>query len=250
MPVYINGFLVSPSAEEIGLKTYLVPGTETKLRVRSDIAPLLVGLATEFHQKVEPLHTGWCWSYAYRSVRGSSRPSFHSAGIAIDLNAPKHPLGVRNTFSIKQRAVIRALAKKYGLRWGGDYKSRADEMHFEVILPKAEALALVQRLQAPAASRSNILRAKTRQSGHVRGPFPFPPTHLIGPDSGNKPTWHDGTRRGERAAVLQIQKQVGAKVDGVYGPETREAVMRWQKAHGLRATGVVSMSVWQLMEKL
>jgi hypothetical protein len=42
--------------------------------------------------------------------------------------------------------MIQALAKKYGLRWGGDYRGRKDEMHFEVIVTKKQAKKLAVKL--------------------------------------------------------------------------------------------------------
>jgi hypothetical protein len=43
--------------------------------------------------------------------------------------------------------MLRALAKKYGLIWGGDYKNRKDEMHFEIALTPAKVAALVKKLE-------------------------------------------------------------------------------------------------------
>jgi hypothetical protein len=42
--------------------------------------------------------------------------------------------------------MIRALAKKYGLTWGGDYKNRKDEMHFEISLSPEKVTALITKL--------------------------------------------------------------------------------------------------------
>jgi hypothetical protein len=173
LTISIDGFEFTDDRAAINIKSFAVPGTEIILAVRADVAPLLIGFAEEFNKKVEPLHKGWCWGYAYRPVRGSSNPSFHGAGIAIDLNAPTHPLKKVGTFNSKQVAVINALAAKYGLRWGGNYAGRKDEMHFELILSRTEALELVSALQKPPANAGfkfyptlNRLKYRNRHS-HV-----------------------------------------------------------------------------------
>ncbi|MCZ4151843.1 hypothetical protein BZG21_46535, partial [Escherichia coli] len=60
--------------------------------------------------------------------------SEHSAGTAVDFNAPAHGLGLSGTFSGAQvRSIRRILADLDGaVRWGGDYAGRKDEMHFEL----------------------------------------------------------------------------------------------------------------------
>jgi hypothetical protein len=42
--------------------------------------------------------------------------------------------------------MIRALAKKYGLKWGGDFKTRPDDMHFEVEISTIKAKQLMTKL--------------------------------------------------------------------------------------------------------
>jgi hypothetical protein len=42
--------------------------------------------------------------------------------------------------------MLRALVRKYGLRWGGDYSGRKDEMHFEVNINAVKATALIKKL--------------------------------------------------------------------------------------------------------
>jgi hypothetical protein len=42
--------------------------------------------------------------------------------------------------------MIRALSKKYGLKWGGDYENRKDEMHWEIDLTPEKASALIIKL--------------------------------------------------------------------------------------------------------
>ena len=145
-----NGWTASADPNEIAVKSYPVKGTKIKLRCAEKCAPLLVGFAEEFHALIEPIDEGSLddWGYCFRMVRGSlNNLSNHSSGTAIDLNASKHPLGKVGTFSNDKVPMIRALAKKYGLRWGGDYKSRADEMHFEIDLSEAKVAALIGSLK-------------------------------------------------------------------------------------------------------
>ena len=144
-----NGYPASKDPNEIGIKSYPVKGTDRKLKCAKSVGPLLAAFAAEFHDLIEPIDEGTFddWGYAFRMVRGSTdRLSCHSSGTAIDLNATKHPLGKYDTFPAEKVPMIRALAKKYGLKWGGDFKSRPDDMHFEVEVSAAKAKALIASL--------------------------------------------------------------------------------------------------------
>lgn len=216
--LHINGFRVAASPRAIGVKPVTVPGTAVVVYVRGDVAPLLIGFATEFHRRIEPLKSGGNWGYAYRPVRGGTAPSFHAAGIALDLNAPAHPLGRRGTFAPGQAERIRHLARKYGLRWGGDYRRRADEMHVEVIVDARRARELVAALQSPpplqATPGSPVLRDR------CSGP-----------------------------AVTVLQRHLcehgfRTAVDGVFGSRTADVVRAFQAARRLRADGVVGPATW------
>lgn len=144
-----NGWIASKDRGEIGIESFLIPGTKIKLACAKSVAPLLVGFAAEFHELIEPIDEGGLddWGYCFRMVRGKTdNLSNHSSGTAIDLNATRHPLGKVGTFPNEKVPMIRALAKKYGLIWGGDYKNRKDEMHFEIALTPAKVAALVEKL--------------------------------------------------------------------------------------------------------
>jgi hypothetical protein len=144
-----NGYPASKDPAEIKIKSYPVKGTDRKLRCAESVGPLLAAFAAEFHELIEPIDEGTFddWGYAFRMVRGSTdRLSCHSSGTAIDLNATKHPLGKAGTFPAEKIPMLRALAKKYGLKWGGDFKSRPDDMHFEVEVSASKAKALIASL--------------------------------------------------------------------------------------------------------
>jgi hypothetical protein len=144
-----NGWPASKDPAEIGVKSYPVPGAVIKLRCAEKVAPLLVGFTADFHNLIEQIDSGTLddWGYAFRDVRGvPGKLSNHSSGTAIDLNSIKHPLGKVDTFSASKVPMLRALVRKYGLRWGGDYSGRKDEMHFEIDINAVKATALIKKL--------------------------------------------------------------------------------------------------------
>ena len=143
-----NGWVASEDQNAIGIKSFSVPGTKIKLRCAEKVAPLLLTFAAEFHAHIEPIDQGALddWGYCFRNVRGATdKLSNHSSGTAIDLNATKHPLGHAGTFTPMQTVMIQAYCKKYGLKWGGDWK-RPDEMHFEVSVNEAQCAELIEKL--------------------------------------------------------------------------------------------------------
>jgi hypothetical protein len=144
-----NGYPASKDQAEIKIKAYQIKGTSLKLRCAESVGPLLAAFASDFHELIEPIDEGGLddWGYAFRMVRGTTdKLSCHSSGTAIDLNATKHPLGKFDTFPAEKVPMIRALAKKYGLKWGGDFKSRPDDMHFEVNVTPTKAKELIKKL--------------------------------------------------------------------------------------------------------
>ena len=144
-----NGWPASKDPAEIGIKSYPIRGTNIKIKAAEGCGLLLAEFAAQFHELIEPIDEGGLddWGYCYRMVRGTTdKLSNHSSGTAIDLNASKHPLGKAGTFPLAKVPMIQALAKKYGLTWGGDYRGRKDEMHFEINVDRIKAFAMTQKL--------------------------------------------------------------------------------------------------------
>jgi len=150
MQTSYNGWPASKDPDEIRITSYKVEGTNLKIRCAEGCGPLLAAFAGEFNTLIEPLEGGVFddWSYAYRMVRGSSdKLSNHSSGTALDLHATRHPLSSIGTFPPEKVPMIKALAKKYGLVWGGaDNWKRKDEMHFEVAITPEKAKQLITKL--------------------------------------------------------------------------------------------------------
>lgn len=55
-------------------------------------------------------------------------------------------------------------------------------------------------------------------------------------------------KRGSKGKYVEmVQKVVGVKVDGVFGPKTEAAVKAYQRRHGLKADGIVGPKTWNAM---
>jgi hypothetical protein len=232
----INGFSVEPYGSP-KLATYTVPGTGVRLSVRREIAPLIIGLAADFHRTVETLDPRSCWGHAPRKIAGTNSWSFHAPGIAGDFNATQHPMGKRNTFTAGEVRAIRALLRKYSykgqplFRWGGDYKSRADDMHFELIRPRDVCLAAVAALQTPPKPGPGKPGGGSHRPGNrvLRVASPL----MRGDD------------------VRYVQRWIGPSrcgpADGEFGQRTAAGVRWYQKIRGIRVDGVVGPQTWRQM---
>jgi hypothetical protein len=130
-----NGWPASANRAEIDVQPFALGSVQFPGGVRAGgVAAVLGYVAAEFHGRVEPLVEGWCWGHNFRQVAGSSVVSNHGSGTAIDVNAPRHPLGSAGTFTAAQKREIRKIMKEVDgvVRWGGEYAGRKDEMHFEI----------------------------------------------------------------------------------------------------------------------
>lgn len=199
----------SPASNKNEIVDMNVVGVSFPGGIHRVVKSVMESLALEFHRKVESLHDGWCWGYSYRKIDGSDSWSNHAWGLAIDVNAPDHPMGVRNTFNRAQRKECRNIAKKYGCRWGGDYSGRPDDMHFEFIGSPADA----RSIGGSASSWGKPYKGKLG-------------TRTIS-------LWDRGQD------VKAVQRILSIKVDGYFGEGTESAVEQFQRDNGLEVDGVV-----------
>ena len=196
---------------------------------RGDVHVVLGYVARRFDREVEALVKGWCWGHSYRAISGSTTLSNHSSGTAIDLNAPRHPLGRSGTFTATQRSHIRSILDACNgvVRWGGDYSGRKDEMHFEINVRPGDA-----RLAALAK----------RLGGGSGGGTPAP-----------APVTWTTVRRGANGfrvrAIQHLLRQHGLSltVDGSFGPTTQSRVVSFQRSKGLVADGIVGPRTWSAL---
>lgn len=145
------------SAQEAKYKrdhlVWVVLNCGVRLYLRREVAPLIKG----FWDELEEL-TGYSladqgvpddWGFANRPNRNNPNVlSNHAWGLAADGNSEENP----NTHDGKIHTdlpvdVVRRLAAKYGLRWGGDYSGKTrDPMHVEFVGTPNQARALVVEL--------------------------------------------------------------------------------------------------------
>jgi D-alanyl-D-alanine carboxypeptidase len=100
-----------------------------------------------------------CWGYNCRAISGTSSPSNHSWGLALDINAPTNPQ--RNPLTTDMPYWMPDLWNMYGFRWGGDYSGTPDAMHYEFMGSPDDCnwyteLARANRLGDPAEEEFNV----------------------------------------------------------------------------------------------
>jgi peptidoglycan hydrolase-like protein with peptidoglycan-binding domain len=207
-------------------------------------------------------HTGGAFfhngSYGRRPVRGGSKPSVHGTGRAVDLSyrgAPYSGCGDRS------------VAEKW-INWLADH---ADDLHIEMIVDyspkpfgrgwrcdrqqwkryvkptvsgggKTWADWIHVEIAPDVADDADYFKIVFRELGDA-------PANSTPPKAEYKPYRGRPIRRGEkdRELVKQIQRVVGATVDGAFGPKTERAVMKWQAANGCYPDGWIGPKTWAAM---
>lgn len=152
VPTSYNGWSASP---DLSIRDLTVGGVDIVPGIRNDddVYVVLHYIAQQFHERVEPLHPGWCWGFNYRVTTGDpSTLSNHSSATAMDLNAPAHPYSVpaSSTFSSAQIAEIHQILAEvdHVVEWGGDYENHPqDGMHFDINGTKAEVAVVADKIR-------------------------------------------------------------------------------------------------------
>lgn len=99
-----------------------------RFSVAAEHADRFQALVNDLEAKGYPIRGDQSGGYNKRNIAGTSTPSQHSFGRAIDVNWNENARGKPG--SIPEDVALE-LAKKHGMTWGGTWKNR-DDMHFEV----------------------------------------------------------------------------------------------------------------------
>ncbi len=125
--------------------TEITSPSGARFSVNADHADRFEGFLNDLHAAGYNVDGQQSGGFADRNIRGTNRPSQHSHGAAIDVNWTSNAEGTRGNIPPN---VARELARKHGLIWGGDFRSRSpDPMHFEIdpnFTPNNDALPVVQ----------------------------------------------------------------------------------------------------------
>lgn len=226
-----NGWTVHTSSSG------LVPLAWVTGRVDPDpVHDVFAYFCDRFNREVEKIRPDWSWGWAYRPIRGSSSGySNHASATAIDLNAPAHPLGVRGTFSPKQKAAIHKILDDLQgvIRAGLDYSGRADEMHFEVNASRASVERVARLIRTgtiakPTGTPTYKIRYQPVSLSRLRLQF----ARAAGITKGKVRATND-VARVQRS--LNALKYKAGPVDGICGRQTLRAWRKWETSH--RGTG-------------
>lgn len=139
MPYSLNGWPVIASQSSPLLRVGTIPGTRIRIRAHRDALPALLAVAAAVNEEVAPLRLGNTTTsqdeagYTYRVARGSSSWSNHASGTAVDLNWKRRPALVRR-MSARERAAAERIARRVApvIAWGGKWRTKPDEMHWEI----------------------------------------------------------------------------------------------------------------------
>lgn len=171
MSVSQNGWFVLRSESSRYLHLWSIPaktGTVQLLLRHGPAGFLLSHHCLWLAESIEPVvgradDFGW----AYRRISGSLQWSNHASGTAMDLNASHHPSGM-HTFSRIAIDLIHQRLPLYEdvIRWGGDYRTSTDEMHWEIDKDVDTTRDVAQRLMSTSRGQ-RLLQANPNQGKYI-----------------------------------------------------------------------------------
>lgn len=209
--------------------------------VRTELTNLLTRLVRETRKRgyvfgVPGNPSYGCWGFSCRAIAGTKKPSNHSWGLAVDINAPKNPYG--NTLVTDMPRWMPELWAKYGFRWGGTYTGKKDAMHYEFL----------GSVQQCTTFTEVAIKNKLGEGSAVPtppSPSPKPPTIALGTPTGWMNQAHPLVKQGDRnGTVGHLQVLLGTTVDNTFGPKTKGALMTRQKKEGIPADGICGDQSW------
>lgn len=256
-----------PNCDYSNIRTIIRPVDGLRVAAHVELVPLVALLIdlTEMHGlDVLP---GQTWGNACRPIRGTQRPSNHSWGTAIDINAPSNPMASADWHRRNANATVLGrrlhtqftdeivnMWKAAGFGWGGEYVNRPDPMHFEFKGSVQDARNNYRKLV-------DFLNASTPTPAPLPIPVPVPrpeiPT-IPKPPTPTTPEVYDMRLRtlkqgmeggdvGTLQSLLNGKASQNLRVDRDFGPSTHSAVVRLQQFFKLTPDGIVGPKTWGVL---
>lgn len=140
----------TPTGNCEAVRPHIVPHPIFQGGVHTDIKDLTDLLVAEIERRGMLFHAGWSWGFGCRATKGGSgsTPSFHSWGLALDMNAPANPFGGTRAQSAiaTQFKWVPPLMARYGFFWLGP--PIGDWMHFSFAGSPKDAATMTAKAKA------------------------------------------------------------------------------------------------------
>lgn len=204
-----------------------IVGGGVRMSVRREIAPIVAVLLNYAETKLNySILSGQTAAFACRPIRGTSTPSNHSWGLAVDVNWQANPMSSRFRSNLPPQLVSAFWAS--GFYWGGWYNGgRYDTMHFEYTGRPSDAAKHLRAAQSLGDSKPPAAASATKVTVSV---------------SKLKAAYNAQGTGDPFSDVKQLQarlNQLGYKCgtpDGYYGERTRDAMSAYRaKKYGTYA---------------
>ena len=211
-----------------------------------------------------------------RMIAGTNIPSNHAWPTAIDINPKQNPMRYDNILVTDIPYRIVEIFKRYGFRWGGEYKSVKDAMHFEYLGEPVKEYSgkRVLSLKSPMMTGSDVKEAQSLLFYYgydldIDGVFGEHSDACTRSFQASKMLTNDGivgtvtwtelmAKRKDRVLRMGtsgkdvewvqkvVNKTINAQidVDGVFGNDTLVAVKSFQKENALVEDGIVGAKTW------
>ncbi|MDQ2739684.1 MAG: M15 family metallopeptidase, partial [Actinomycetota bacterium] len=231
----------------------IAPFTYRAIPFPSGIADILQAQATYLLDRLVPMINGGLhdvhdpnqngeWGFENRAnVNSPGLRSFHSYGLALDLNAPwngnKTGSGGTGQFQVPPSAA--ALCRSIGWLHGGEW---GDPMHVECHNTPAEVAAWNHTNGGVnAAFVDDASDGFPLPVGYYYGPLSGPTESISGLAHENS-AWIAGLR--DAQTQLNVRSPLHVVVDGAYQPPTAAAARAFQAQGGLEADGLIGIKTW------
>jgi hypothetical protein len=134
---YVKRLQKKYGSTEKEVKRYIIPMKFMgfNININKDIAPLLTKINDKYMGQSNKYKVTVVQSFNYRKVTGGTTLSFHAFGRAIDINPAQNPYVKPPKKPMKSDMPVEfvRLFTDLGFRWGGNWSTVSDPMHFDYI---------------------------------------------------------------------------------------------------------------------